>query len=276
MVRARAASTAVITAVITLVLGVGSSYGAYQLALSNVELSSLAGRLFIAPLSQFRWPFLGGAAASDYLGFAVGVLILIALAALIALIGARSASVSHGGSAVFLSTWMAVVIAALVSKVAYMFLAQDRILGDNAKGDLVTAFYTSGAFTSVYWGVLTGWIAALIAVVTFKIANRKLAREASSEDDGWPLSAPTSTPPVSAAPTPTPGFTYPSGTNFEEPVPYGSANAYDAGTPQSQSRYAPLSSPDVVSEQSQIPYGSNPNTGPDEDPYDRTQQIPRT
>lgn len=275
MVRARAASTAVVTAVITLIVGVGSSYGAYQLALSNVSLSGLAGRLFIAPLSQFRWPFLSGAAVSDYLAFAVGVLILVALAALIALIGARSASVSHGGSAVFLSTWMAVVLAALISKVAYMFLAQDRLLGDNAKGDLVTAFYTGGAFTSVYWGVLTGWIAALIAVVTFKIANRKLAREASSEDDGWPLSAPTAGPPAGAAPTPTPGFTYPSGTNFEEPVPYGSANAYDAGTPQGSTRYVPLSAPDVVSEQSQIPYSSNSDSGPDDDPYERTQQIPR-
>lgn len=246
MVRPRAALAVFLGAFFALAIAAADSYFGYRLVLDNVDRSgTLLRLLFVSPIGQVPWVFGGGNVATvRHFAFAAGLLLITAVTALICLIGARSAAVGRGGGAVFLSTWIGVVLGSLLDKVAVLLIQQDLVLGDQG-GSALNGYFTSGVSSSIYWGLAVGWVPALFAALGFVLANAK-ARAALRDEqmtldgEGWPQYTVPAQQTVNGV-APEPGFTYPTSGDFQEEnfdQAHAGRNAYDAGAPQRTAAYA--------------------------------------
>lgn len=246
MVRPRVALAVFLGAFFALAVAAADSFFGYRIVVDNVDRSdSLVRLLFVSPIGQIPWVFGDvDVATVRYFAFGAGLLLIAAVTALISLVGARSASVGRGGGAVFLSTWLGVLLGSLVAKIAVLLIQQDLIL-KNQGGSALDTYFASGVSSAIYWGLLVGWVPALFAALGFVLANAK-ARNALRDEqmtldgEGWPQY----TIPAQQAANglaPEPGFTYPTSGDFQEEnfdQGYAGRNTYDEGAAQGTAAYA--------------------------------------
>ncbi len=228
MFRARALAASLTAALFTAITFAALSWGVAESAARGVDGNKLPALLTIGNFSSIEWPYrVGGVSLSTHIFFYVAIVLLAVIAAIVTLVATRTASPRSGASA-FFGTWIGVVIGAtLVGAALYFFKVGGAVSSAAGRNDYLVATIKGMAFG----GLIVGWFPAIFAWSAFKVANRKGlialeeaeaatgARESDNPFDFTPGS-------ISEHRPVEPGFTYPSGDEFDDVSAYDTQNAY--------------------------------------------------
>lgn len=234
MFKARALAAAIVAALFTALTFAALSWGVAEAAARGVNATKLPSLLTVGNFSALEWPYrVGGVSLGVHLSFYVGLLLIALVAALVTLAAMRKASPRHGGSA-FFGTWMGVILGAALAGAALYFWRVGDVVDSTAGRNGYLVETVKGM---TFGGLIVGWFPAIFAWSAFKIANRKGA--AALDDAQMRAEAQTQTEnpfdftpgSVSQARPVEPGFTYPSGDEFDDSQSY---DAY-ATTPAKRS-----------------------------------------
>ena len=224
------------------------SWGVAESAARGVDGNKLPALLTLGNFASLEWPYrVGGMSLSTHIVFYVAIVLIALFAAIVTLLASRSASPRSGASA-FFGTWLGVVVGATLIGVALYFWHVGDIVGSAAgRNDYLVATVKGMAFG----GLIVGWFPAIFSWSAFKVANRKglaalaeaEAAAAGTKDAENPFDF---TPGSISEQRPVePGFTYPSGDEFDDVSAYDSQNAYST-TPEKNSAAARFSDPTDV------------------------------
>lgn len=161
---------AVIGAVVATLVAVASSFGAYQILKdhSSIDPGKLPGfvtyRMNLVP-----WP--SGRGTDLTTAFAVGVLIVLIITLLLMMAAAMSTRAGTGGFALFLAAWMATVISGGVARPVAGAIARQSYRGYSPQ-----AAWQADLSVGLEWGLMTGWIAALVLLIVHAMRRKPLTR----------------------------------------------------------------------------------------------------
>lgn len=156
---------ALVGAVVATLLAVATAYAGYQAARHDVDLDgrSFTG-FFVGRLSLAPWPSQGGDYTTAFIAAVVIVLIVTLLLMMAATMGTRAGT---GGFAVFLGGWMATVLAGAGAEAAAA-----AIWVPTGLGNYLSTYVMSG----MVWGVLYGWIPALVLLIAHAMRRKPVTR----------------------------------------------------------------------------------------------------
>jgi hypothetical protein len=155
---------AIIGAVVATLVAVATSYTSYQVLKDNPGLNATDVPGFIVyRLQLIPWVGLHG---SDVLtAFLAGAVIVLLVTLLLMMASTLTTRAGNGGFALFLAAWMASVIAGAIARpVVSAILFRDMRRSAGA--------WQADITNGVTWGVLFGWIAAVVLLVVHA-ARRK-------------------------------------------------------------------------------------------------------
>jgi len=156
---------ALVGAVVAALVAVGTAYAGYQSMLHDVARDgrSLPG-FFVVRLGLLPWPSGSGDRTTAFLA---GLVVVLLVSLLLMMAAAMSTRAGTGGFGLFLGAWMAVVIAGAAAAPAVAAIA----LSDQLS--LYVANYVS---SGMEWGVLYGWIPALVLLIAHAMRRKPVAR----------------------------------------------------------------------------------------------------
>lgn len=225
MFKARALAAAIVAALFTALTFAALSWGVAEAAARGLNAAKLPSLLTLGNFSALEWPYrVGGVSLGVHLSFYVGLLLIALVAALITLVVVSKASPRHGSSA-FFGTWMGVIIgAALAGAALYFWRVGDNVNSAAGRNDYLVETVKGMTFG----GLIVGWFPAIFSWAAFKIANRKgaaalneaqlRAEELTDTENPFDFTPGS----ISQARPVEPGFTYPSGDEFDD------SRSYDA------------------------------------------------
>jgi len=188
-------------------------------------LSSLAGYLFVlngVPTTPrawllpdpIGWGFTPRSSPLALLGMLLALAVVVALVWLFARMIVRAALPSRG-SAVFFGIWGAVIIASLAAGIVRAPLVLAYLQINTAPADTYqTQFYITST-AGVAWGLVWGWLPALVAVLIHRAAGR--AAEIPDVVSQIPYGPTDAYPPAPAQP---PAPMYPPAPHTSSPPPF--------------------------------------------------------
>lgn len=158
---------AIIGAVVATLVAVATSFGAYQILKnhSSIDSRKLPGFLTYR-MDMLPWP--SGRGGDLTTAFAVGVVIVLVVTVLLTMAATMSTRAGTGGFAVFLAAWMASVIAGGVARPVAGAIAR--------QGSYPSGLWQDDLNVGVLWGVLFGWIAALVLVIVHAMRRKPVQR----------------------------------------------------------------------------------------------------
>lgn len=159
---------AIVGAVVATLVAVASAFGGYQILRNHSSIDPEQVPGFVTyRMNMLVWPFDGG--NSDLtMAFVVGGLIVLVVTALLMMAATMSTRAGNGGFAVFLAAWMATVIAGGVARPVAGAIAGHRPSPAGA--------WQTDIGIGVEWGVLFGWIAALVLVILHTMRRKPAMR----------------------------------------------------------------------------------------------------
>ncbi|MFC6706041.1 hypothetical protein [Flexivirga alba] len=158
---------AIIGAVVATIVAAASSYAGYQILKNHSSIDPTKPLGFITyHLNMLPWPSGGGSDLTT--AFVVGVLIVLVISVLLMMAAAMSTRAGTGGFALFLAAWMASVIAGGVARPVAGVIARH--------GSSQNAAWQSDLNTGVLWGVMFGWVAALVLVIVHALRRKPVTR----------------------------------------------------------------------------------------------------
>lgn len=158
---------AIIGAVVAALVAVLSSFAGHQILKNHASIDPTKPLGFIAyHLYTLPWP--SGRGGDPTTAFAAGVLIVLVVSLLLMMAAAMSTRAGTGGFALFLAAWMATVIAGGVARPVVGVIARQGSYGQ--------AIWQNDLNSGVLWGVLFGWIAALVLVIVHAMRRKPVAR----------------------------------------------------------------------------------------------------
>lgn len=158
---------AIIGAVVATLLAVATSFGAYQVLKNHSSIDPVKVPGFITyRMNMLPWPY--GRGGDLTTAFAAGVLIVLVVSLLLMMAAAMSTRAGTGGFALFLAAWMATVIAGGVARPVAGAIAR--------QGNYGNAVWQEDLGVGVLWGVLFGWVAALVLVIVHAMRRKPMAR----------------------------------------------------------------------------------------------------
>ncbi len=153
---------AIIGAVVATLIAAVTAFGAHQILTdhSSIDSRKLPGfvtyRMYMLP-----WPAHGGDLTT---AFVVGALIVLVVTLLLMMAATMSTRAGTGGFAVFLAGWMATVIAGGIARPVAGVIT--------ANGSTPDGVWQNDLSIGVQWGVLFGWIAALVLVIVHAMRRK--------------------------------------------------------------------------------------------------------
>lgn len=158
---------AIIGAVVATIVAVAASFGAYQILKnhSSIDSRKLPGFLTYR-MNLLPWP--AGNGGDQTTAFVVGGLIVLVVTLLLMMAATMSTRAGNGGFAVFLAAWMASVIAGGIARPVAGIIAR--------QGSYPNGAWQDDLNIGVVWGVVFGWIAALVLVIVHAMRRKPLTR----------------------------------------------------------------------------------------------------
>lgn len=158
---------AIVGAVVATLIAVATSFGAYQILRNHSSIDSRKLPGFVTyRMDLLPWPSGGGSDLST--AFVVGVLIVLVITVLLMMAAAMSTRAGNGGFALFLAAWMTTVIAGGVARPVAGAIAR--------QGSSPEAVWQTDLNVGVLWGVLFGWIAALVLLIVHAMRRKPVSR----------------------------------------------------------------------------------------------------
>jgi hypothetical protein len=154
---------AIIGAVVATLVAAASSFAAYQLLRNHSSIDPTTPLGFITDhLSMLPWPSGGGNDLTT--AFLVGALVVLVVSVLLMMAAAMSTRAGTGGFALFLAAWMASVIAGGIARPVASAIAR--------QGAAPNAVWQTDLNIGLVWGVMVGWIAALVLVIVHAMRRK--------------------------------------------------------------------------------------------------------
>ncbi|GGB17180.1 hypothetical protein GCM10011492_03710 [Flexivirga endophytica] len=154
---------AIIAAVVATLLAVATSFGAYQILKEHSSIDSRKVPGFVTyRMNMLPWP--SGRGGDLTTAFVVGALIVLVVTLLLMMASAMSTRAGNGGFALFLAAWMATVLAGAIAEPVVGVIAR--------QGSYPTGMWQNDISNGVLWGVLFGWIAALVLLIVHAMRRK--------------------------------------------------------------------------------------------------------
>lgn len=158
---------AIIGAVVATLVAAATSFGAYQILKNHSSIDSRKLPGFITyRMNMLPWPSARGNDLTT--AFAVGVLIVLVITLLLMMAATMSTRAGTGGFGLFLAAWMTSVIAGGVARPVAGAIAR--------QGSYPSGVWQDDLNTGVMWGVVFGWIAALVLVIVHAMRRKPVQR----------------------------------------------------------------------------------------------------
>lgn len=161
---------AIIGAVVATLLAVATSFGAYQILKnhSSIDARKLPGFVTYR-MGLLPWP--SGRGGDLTTAFIVGVLVVLVVTVLLMMAAAMSTRAGTGGFALFLAAWMASVIAGGGACVTAGLVARQQ-----GSWSYAGAAWQNDLGIGLQWGLLFGWITALVLVIVHAMRRKPAQR----------------------------------------------------------------------------------------------------
>ena len=159
---------AVIGAVVATLIAVATSFAGYQILKSHPSIDARKLPGFVTyRLNMLSWP--SGRGGDVTTAFVVGVLIVLVVTLLLMMAAAMSTRAGTGGFGLFLAAWMSTVIAGGIARPVAGAIARNGSFASNT-------IWQDDLNVGVVWGVLFGWIAALLLVIVHALRRKPVTR----------------------------------------------------------------------------------------------------
>lgn len=243
MYRARSLAAAIVATLATAAALASIVWAGAELAARGTSQGILPTLLTTGSFAGLEWPYRADSpATSVHVTFYVAVGLVAILAGLLTMLATRKAS-PRNGAAAFFGAWLGVVIGAVIAAFLVYSIRLDALAATaGARNEVLASLLGRFAFG----GLVVGLVPAILAWVTFKIANRSRAAEYAAAMD-LAEGRNTDENPFDLAPGSNgdtrpvePGFTYPAGDSVHD------GSYRDSDLPPSERRTGTMTFSDVT------------------------------